>query len=164
MRPSRDAGTKGDPDPGATGPRLFSKGPPGPRHNTSGRTQMTAVCQRIVGRPTCFRDQRIPEGWPNVAGGRWPPEMSASTSRIPVGCMNVGCGRRPGVGQVAPAGSRSPGTSIRHHEKVLHFADRSLHPNHDGPGDDTVTNIQLMHAGDIRHGQDVLVIQAVAGV
>ncbi len=105
----------GDPDPGATGPRLISKGPPGPRHSTSGRTQRVAMRQHIVAGPTCFRGQPIPKAWPNAAGGprncgpdqphpggmhgisRGPvaPGTRRQISRIPEGCMVLAGGRWP---------------------------------------------------------------------
>ncbi len=68
----------GDPDPGATGPRLISKGPPGPRHSTSGRTQRVAMRATHRCRADMFPGPTHPESM--AERSRWPPEIAARSA------------------------------------------------------------------------------------
>ncbi len=89
----RDAGTNGGPEPGATGPRLISNGPPGPRRCPSRPMRRVAANkaawrgQRLTG-DRRVAGRRIPEGCMVLAGGRWPPEYQPPQIRVPEGRMD----------------------------------------------------------------------------
>ncbi len=102
MRPCRDAGTNGHPDPGATGPRLISKGPPGPRRCPSRRMRRVAANQRSAAGPTpylgptcgegptCGRRPTHPGGMHGISRGPVAPGMPAPTNTRPGGTHGHG--------------------------------------------------------------------------
>ena len=53
---------------------------------------------------------------------------------------------------------------LGHTDGFGHLADRALHSNENGPGDDVVANIELFKIGHLGNGADILVCQPMARV
>ncbi len=134
MRPCRDAGTNGHPDPGATGPRLISKGPPGPRRCPSRRMRRVAANQRSAAGPTpylgptcgegptCGRRPTHPGGMHGISRGPVAPGMPAPTNTRPGGTHGHG---------VVPRGPdvRAPGRCAAAFMRPCRDAGTNGHPD-----------------------------------
>src|SRR5512139_2516462 len=103
-------------------------------------------------------------GWPVSGRARSPPgKRSARGNAAPTVPRLALCGRS------APGQCRSHGSSsapIRHStpaDQVHHVPDRLLETDHDGPGDDSMADDELLDLPEIQEPADVLIVQAVTG-